>query len=595
MAAEKEATLILKIKEAGSAVLDKLVFTFGDLKDIALKAFDALKKPIEAYREQEVAVNKLTQAMVNAGVYTAASRDQNVALAESLQKVSTYGDETIISAMGVLQANARGLKITEELTKATMDLAAAKGMDLASAAELVGKTLGTETNALMRQGIQIDMTLSKTERMAAVIEGISEKYKDQAKAQAEGLGIMTKFANQMSDLQEDLGEALAPTLIVIVRTLSEMFTKTEDGVNTVKILGEGFVWLTKIVLGVKAIFDELGAAIGIGLAAAVESINAVMKGQFKRAGEIWKEADAMLAADQEKRAIELGDKLNALDERRYSQKNVLRAQDEENERMSAANKQQIMIDDQAARMEKQMEIDTYVMSLQGQTQEQQLALQIAFLDKKISNEQNSAKKIELLKAKSEAQLQLQNISYQQQQQAFDNKMLQAKTDTFGAAMNLMGSLAADGSAVQFYAAKAAALAQAIVSAHVASGLALASPPGPPATIPLSNWAFATGMLNVAAIGASTIKGAGKFAEGGIVKARPGGMLGIIGEAGRDEAVIPLENGQIPGSGGGSITIVVYGGLLGDSSQAREFAVAVDKELFRLRQSNESLAFDSGVV
>jgi hypothetical protein len=54
----------------------------------------------------------------------------------------------------------------------------------------------------------------------------------------------------------------------------------------------------------------------------------------------------------------------------------------------------------------------------------------------------------------------------------------------------------------------------------------------------------------------------RFAEGGIVKARPGGMLGLIGEAGRDEAVIPLDRyGNLTYGGGGSTyNITVNAGM-----------------------------------
>ena len=49
----------------------------------------------------------------------------------------------------------------------------------------------------------------------------------------------------------------------------------------------------------------------------------------------------------------------------------------------------------------------------------------------------------------------------------------------------------------------------------------------------------------------------RFADGGIVPATPGGMLGLIGEAGQSEAVIPLDR---LGNFGGNVTINVTGGL-----------------------------------
>ena len=46
----------------------------------------------------------------------------------------------------------------------------------------------------------------------------------------------------------------------------------------------------------------------------------------------------------------------------------------------------------------------------------------------------------------------------------------------------------------------------------------------------------------------------RLAEGGIIKARPGGVLANIGEGGEDEAVIPLSKMGKMGGVGGNVTI-----------------------------------------
>src|SRR5690606_1557498 len=99
---------------------------------------------------------------------------------------------------------------------------------------------------------------------------------------------------------------------------------------------------------------------------------------------------------------------------------------------------------------------------------------------------------------------------------------------------------------------------------------------------------------IAAIAAQTVKG---LAEGGIVRARPGGMPAIIGEGGRDEAVVPLPDDFDPdnGLGGGNLTVNFNGPIMGDEVQARELAKMLDRQLLELRRSNESVAFDSDVT
>src|SRR5690606_16796265 len=75
-----------------------------------------------------------------------------------------------------LQAYLGQTEITRELMEATLNLASAKKIDLAAAAELVGKSIGTSTNALARQGIEIDTNATKSEKLAQVVGALNDKY-----------------------------------------------------------------------------------------------------------------------------------------------------------------------------------------------------------------------------------------------------------------------------------------------------------------------------------------------------------------------------------------------------------------------------------
>lgn len=598
MASEKEATLILKIKEAGSAALDKVGSGIKMIGAAALAAGAAIAAfatlAVKNFREQEEATNRLNQAMVNAGTFTTDLRDRYIKLAESLQKVTTFGDEQIISAIANIQQQARGIVVTDQLTKATLDFAAAMKMDLNTASELVGKSIGTNTNALARYGIEIDTSASKSEKMEQVISKLNSKFQDQAAAAAQGLGSIDQLANAFSDFMENVGAEIAPTIGAMVKIFTDLFNKINEGTPLTAAFGAVFKNIAAGALAVKFALSEVGAAIGITLAAGVESLQAIVKGQFGKVKEISSLALQQMKAEHLANVETLNSELNMLEQAHLNQKEVNRQADLAREVAAKQQKRDIEIQDSADRAMRQMEEDMYIMSLQGQSYEQQLQLQMAYLDKKISNEQNARNKLALIQQKMETASQLQNIQYRKADEQLEQRTMQARVDVFSAGMNLIAAASADGSAAAFFAMKAAALAQAIVAMNLAAAQALAVPPAP--NLALSGMAYAAGGLNIAAIAASTIKGAQKFAEGGIVKARPGGTLGIIGEAGRDEAVIPLENGRVPGmGGGGTIMINVYGGMLGDQASAREFAVAVDKELLKLRQANESVAFDGGLT
>ena len=53
---------------------------------------------------------------------------------------------------------------------------------------------------------------------------------------------------------------------------------------------------------------------------------------------------------------------------------------------------------------------------------------------------------------------------------------------------------------------------------------------------------------------------GNFADGGIVMPRPGGLIGRIGEAGKAEAVIPLDRLETMIGKGSGTTVVIQGNV-----------------------------------
>lgn len=102
--------------------------------------------------------------------------------------------------------------------------------------------------------------------------------------------------------------------------------------------------------------------------------------------------------------------------------------------------------------------------------------------------------------------------------AMDREFNQTKVNGAFALANTLNECAVSGAGTQFAIAKGLAIAQATVNAYMAASMALAQPPGPPWTIPVSELAFSMGMFNVAMIAATGMIQAvtGKYAEGGIV-------------------------------------------------------------------------------
>lgn len=191
-----------------------------NLKTVSIAAGAALAglsvfmyKSVQAANEAEAAEKKLSTAR---GYTSKALLDQSAAL----QKLTTFGDDQIMQVQASVAAFTRDESVIKALTKATLDFAAAKGMDLASAGDLVAKSFGSSTNVLARYGIQADATAGSTEKLRQITEGIAALYGGQAEAAAETFGgKLTQLKNAFGDLQEEIG---------FVITKNSFFTKSID-------------------------------------------------------------------------------------------------------------------------------------------------------------------------------------------------------------------------------------------------------------------------------------------------------------------------------------------------------------------------------
>tara|TARA_R100000808_G_C2154829_1_gene166235 strand:+ start:2342 stop:4393 length:2052 start_codon:yes stop_codon:yes gene_type:complete len=171
--------------------------------------------------------------------------------ASAMQQVTKFGDETVISAQSMIAAFIKDEESVKALTEATIDLAAAKGMDLTAAADLVAKSVGSSTNALSRYGIAATGAAKSTERAESIVKNISVLYGGQAKAQAEGYaGTIEGMKNAIGDAAESIGELIAPAIITfstLLKNLSNMIELATDGLHTIAVATDNFFFgLTSI-------------------------------------------------------------------------------------------------------------------------------------------------------------------------------------------------------------------------------------------------------------------------------------------------------------------------------------------------------------
>ena len=213
------------IKEKGAGIFSKFnigVAAAGAGLAVLVKG---IKSVVKAYSIQEEAEKTLAAAMRQAGTFTEEAYQHNLKYAASLQKVTTFGDEAILGVQKMLTNFKIEGKALDGLTKATLDLAAAKGMDLKSAADLVAKSVGSSTNALTRYGIEVTGAAGSTERAEQAIQNITNLFGGAAAAKAGTFaGKMTQLQNALGDIMEKIGGKLAPTFGAFASGLTRLLT-----------------------------------------------------------------------------------------------------------------------------------------------------------------------------------------------------------------------------------------------------------------------------------------------------------------------------------------------------------------------------------
>jgi len=168
-----------------------------------------LGEAVEKSAEQEAAVKALTDALAPLGSKAETVSQALQEQAAALQKVSTFGDETIIRAQALIAAFVRDEDQIKAATKATLDLAAAKGFDLVTAADLVSKTLGSSTNALKRYGIEAKGAVGSTERLSSLTGNIEKVFGGRAAGEIDTYaGAIKQLSNAYGDFLEVLGNTV---------------------------------------------------------------------------------------------------------------------------------------------------------------------------------------------------------------------------------------------------------------------------------------------------------------------------------------------------------------------------------------------------
>jgi hypothetical protein len=458
--------------------------------------------------EQERAENRLSTAIGKRS-------DALLAFASEQQKATRFGDEETITAMSLVGAYTDNEKAIARLTKASMDLAVAKGMDLNSAVDLVSKSVFSSTNALSRYGVEIVGTQGSTERLESATQALSDLYGGQAEKDADTyLGAMEQLGNSLGDVGERIGFIFIPAILASAKGIKEFADNlsTEElksyGASIVAVTVMMKIW-TATALSARAATVLLTKALKVGVIAAVVAALAEgvkYMGWFKDA-----EDEAKDSTDDLKGAMEELDAMIGTS-----------AMQLQNEITLLQLKKELMNDGNLSLQDRMKLIE-----------EEQKLLKTAGLSK----EQQDKKSIEL---------DIQKLS-------LEEKIKEAKLKTVSSSIGALGELnkSMKGSAKV---SKRLAQAQAIIDTYAGANNALKTGVYPFNLLAMAS-VIATGLANVANIEAQ------QFAKGGdFVTNKP--ELIMVGEAGREHVQItPVDRPEERAMKASGITVNIQGGVV----------------------------------
>lgn len=667
MGKQNEATLLLKIKQTGVEVLDKVKKAMSTLKDIAIKVGVALAATGTAIGKLAVDAAKFEDVQKS---FSALAKSQGQDAEAMLKNMKELSKGTISDMELMQKANSAlllGLPVDkfDEMLEIARSASKATGESMDYMLDSIVTGLGRGSK-LMLDNLGIVFKLEDAHKEYAEALGktaaqLTEAEKKQAfinKAIETGLANSKALGEQSISLADNweqvkttlenaaiaFGQKLLPVMEIFAPVIKKVadnileFAKSDEAIEFAKGLG-------KVIVKVTTFFRDLASAAGIGVSSAFEAVSKAIRLDFGGAKDaVTKGWDEMSKA-REKHAkqesailgkIETAHQVKKLEKEKINldalkQEVVTKKQEEVAE--VAAIEDTKNIEKEAKHKEGLAKKKDEELKVQKEIEQEKINMAELTNTFVTSGAKGAAESIlstyvnSILPGFGGAAGEIFNM-FSQNADAFEKQLRSMFSADF--VSNIADNLATlpdllpeilDG-LVESFPDIAAKLIESIISSLpklvLELGKALAEPglylkiaegilkgimEGMASLIQdivkeiKSMFAFTSGGESMVSKAKSGVKKFFGLAEGGVVMPTPGGTPAIIGEGGRPEAVIPLDKlGNLTAGGGGNtINLTVNGGLLGDESSAKELARAIDQQLLELRQGNESVSFDAGVV
>lgn len=174
---------------------------------------DSVKEALEA----EKAVKQFNFALKASGVFTEEVSKSFQDYASSLQKVTGVQDEVILrGAQTLIQIGELSGQALNRTILASLDFAAARGIDAAEAFEMLARAAQGNVMPFNKLGVEFAKNATDAEKFEQVLGFIEGKFNGAAKEATKGFqGALNNLSNSWSDMLENFGKSTTESSFAI--------------------------------------------------------------------------------------------------------------------------------------------------------------------------------------------------------------------------------------------------------------------------------------------------------------------------------------------------------------------------------------------
>jgi hypothetical protein len=325
IAAEYTGNKAFKQAQNATSSLEKSVAKLGKQLGglfAASKLYAFGKASVKAFAEDEKAARSLALALANTGnAFAAIGVEKFIA---DLQRATGVLDDNLRPAFRTLLTATGDVKKSQDALALALDIAAGTGKDLGAVSMALAKAYGGQTTALSRLGAGLDKATLKTGDMEVIVGQLTDKFKGQALAAAEGYaGAIARMTVASQNAKEIIGKDLLDAMRMVAG---------KDGIGGATTAMEGFATqIGNAIYGIGVLTQKIKSLPGASLIGQVLEAGTRISGfgALSRLGARSKAASAGTPAQSpgQRKAI---DKANADAIRLQKSKNTLAKIDNDN-------------------------------------------------------------------------------------------------------------------------------------------------------------------------------------------------------------------------------------------------------------------------